>query len=251
MLEPEGAQSLARRSAFEAPRGVLAVVPARGGSKGVPRKNLRRLGGEPLIVHTIETARRCPSLGRVLVSTDDEEIAAVARRHGAEVPFLRPAALATDTTPTVPVLQHAVRRVEQAGARVEVVVLLEPTSPWRTVQDVETCLGRLAATGAEAVITITEVAHSPYFVMVELEPGGRMRPLIPLERRYERRQDAPRVYRINGAVYAVRRDVLMEQGTVFPADTRTVVMPESRSLPLDEERDFLVAEALLAAGLAG
>src|SRR5689334_12205555 len=152
---------------------IIGAICARGGSKGVPRKNLRLLDGEPLLVHAIRCARACPSLRRVVVSTDDEEMAEVARRHGAEVPFLRPAALAQDDTPKWPVFRHLVESWEdRTGEAVQALVDLDTGVPLRQPSDVEGCVRQLLAREADVVVTAYEAERNPYFNMVEIEESG-------------------------------------------------------------------------------
>jgi CMP-N,N'-diacetyllegionaminic acid synthase len=224
---------------------IFGVVPARGGSKGLPRKNLRRLAGTPLVCRAITAGLGCRSIDRLIVSTDDPEIAEVARHAGAEVPFLRPAHLASDETPTLPVVQHAVRWLEHSGARVQIVVLLQPTSPLTRSEHVEAAVRKLVETGADAVTTVCAVDHSPYW-MQRLD-GDRLMPLLPEGMRYGRRQDLPAVYRLTGAVYATRRDVVMEQGRMLGEDTRAVVVDRRAAIDIDDELDLQIAE-LIAAG---
>lgn len=215
---------------------VLGLIPARGGSKTVPRKNLRELAGKPLVAWAIEVALGCAALDRVIVSTDDEEIAEVARGCGVEVPFLRPPELAGDATPDLPVLRHALEAVDE---RFDVVAWLRPTAPLRTAADVENAVRLLQLTGADAVRSVCIAEHSPYWMM-RLE-GGKLKPLlgdIPPQR-----QALPPIYRLNGAV-----DVALCASVgddLFGGDVRAYIMPSERSVDLDTELDFVVAEALL------
>jgi len=224
----------------------VGIIPARGGSKGIPRKNIKSLLGKPLIAYTIKTALRCSLIDRVIVSTDDEEIANVARKYGAEVPFMRPRHLALDTTPTLPVLQHAVSYIEEnEGVVLDTVVLLEPTSPLRDVGYIDACIQKLQAEDADSVVTVCEVEHNPYFVMLRIE-NGRYVPLIEPSEPVMRRQDAPKVYRLNGAVYAVKRDVLMERNEIFKTEnTKVVIVPQEKSFSIDQPLDFEIVEFLL------
>lgn len=223
---------------------LFALIPARGGSKGLIRKNLRKFRGTPLVAHAVETARRVAGLERVVVSTDDPEIAEVARRAGADVPFMRPSELATDATPTLPVVQHAVRWLEAHGAGVDAVVLLQATSPLRTPQQVQAVIRKFVDTGADSVTTVCAVEHSPYW-MQRLD-GDRLRPLMPEGQRYGRRQDLPPVYRLTGAVYVTRRDVVMEQGRLLGDDTRAVVVGPRESVDVDDELDLRLCELIAA-----
>lgn len=230
---------------------VLAVIPARGGSKGIPRKNVRLLGGRPLIEWTFLAARGAASLTRVVVSTDDPEIADVARAAGVEVPFLRPPELAADDTPMVPVLQHLLRTLERDEGYVpDALVLLQPTSPLRRAEHVDAAVALLAGDpAADAVVSVVTVPHHyhPWSVM-RLDDGGALVPVVEGEgTRVLRRQDKPVVYARNGAaVYAVRRDVLLEQGTMFGRRCLPLLMTHEESIDIDGPFDLELAELLLA-----
>ncbi|MBI2846552.1 MAG: acylneuraminate cytidylyltransferase family protein [Chloroflexi bacterium] len=224
---------------------IVAIIPARGGSKSIPRKNIQLLGGKPLIAHSIEKALKCPLINRVAVSTDDEEIAQIARKFGAEVPFIRPRELALDTTPMIPVLQHAVSTLEKTwSTRIDIVVLLSPPAPFREVSDIELCINKLIAEEADSVITVCEAEHNPYFQMVKFA-GDRLVRLMKTRNPITRRQDAPKVYRLNDSIYAIKRDVLMEKGKILTENTRGVIMPMERSLDIDHPLDFEFADFLL------
>ena len=226
---------------------VLVLIPARGGSKSVPRKNLREVGGKPLIVHAIDTARRCASVGRIVVSTDNAEIADAARRAGAEVPFLRPSDLGADDTPDLPVLEHALRELARNGYHPFAVVWLRPTSPLRTPDDVDAAVELLRRTGADSVRSVCLTEHHPYWMKV-LE-DDRLRPLLPDrdDAAYPRRQLLPDVYRLNGAIEVIRCDRLaVRSGSMYGADVRGYVMPRERSIDVDDEADLDLLECLMA-----
>lgn len=226
---------------------VLAVVPARGGSKGVPRKNLRPVCGRPLIEYTIETALALRHrLHAVVVSTDDEEIAAVSRSCGAEVPFLRPAELATDTAPSLLAIQHAVRFMEEREAlRFDWVLVLQPTAPLRLPQDVSAALDLAQRGGCDSVISVVRVFAVHPILMKKIE-DDRLLPFCVEEREGTRRQDYdPPAYMRNGAIYLSRRDVLMERDSVWGDVIRPYVMPEERSPGVDSELDMKLVELLL------
>jgi N-acylneuraminate cytidylyltransferase/CMP-N,N'-diacetyllegionaminic acid synthase len=227
----------------------FGVIPARGGSKGLPGKNLKRLGALSLIGHAIASAREAAMLTRFVVSTDSPAIADEARRHGAEPPFLRPAELANDHAGMVPVLQHAVRWLEEAeGVRPDFVVTLQPTSPFRTGAEIDLTIARVDTTGADSAQTLVEASYHPFF-MKTLE-GDRTIALFPDGKKYVRRQDAPAVYQPSGAVYVTRYPVLMDEGQVLGHDNRGIVMSFEASVNIDTEWDFLLAELLLARGRA-
>jgi CMP-N-acetylneuraminic acid synthetase len=225
----------------------LAVIPARGGSKGVPRKNVRPVLGRPLLAYTADTALASRHLLHdVVLSTDDEEIAEVGRSLGLSVPFLRPSELAGDAVPMVPVLQHAVSFLERRdGVRMDWVLLLQPTEPFRTVEDVEAALDLADRGGCDSVISVVRVFAVHPVLMKRIE-GDRLLPYCVEEREGTRRQDYdPPAYMRNGAIYLTRRDVLMERASIWGDVIRPYVMPPERSLSVDEERDLKVIEAIM------
>ena len=224
----------------------IAVVPARAGSKGVKNKNLRPVMGRPLVAHSIECGLACPSVDHVVLSTDGEEIARVGLECGAEAPFLRPAELAEDTSAMLPVMQHAVEACEQLYQKpIDTLVLLHPTSPLRTVEDVEQCISLLRAGDCDAVISARPARRNPYFNMM-VQDGQYARLVIRSGERVGRRQDAPSVYDLDTSVWAYSRRALMEERARIPEKTKIYVIPEERSIDLDTEFDFESLEALLA-----
>jgi N-acylneuraminate cytidylyltransferase len=231
--------------------GVLAVIPARGGSKGLPGKNVRPLAGLPLIAHSIRFAALCPEITRCIVSTDDEEIAAAARRYGGDVPFLRPAELARDETPALPVLQHACRETEKAdGRRYEFVLLLQPTNPAREPGDVTRALEILRNDAhAAGVVSVSEPSFNPRSVCVE-EKNHYLHRAFPGPA-HERRQDAPRMLRINGVLYLFRRDYLMAASKLFAEGDlyRSLEIPDERGIDIDTLRDLQLAEVFIREGM--
>lgn len=228
-------------------RYALGVIPARGGSKGLPGKNLRKLGALSLIGQAVASAREAALLARFIVSTDSPEIADEARLHGAEVPFLRPAEFATDQAGMLPVLQHAVRWLESsAGVRTDLIVTLQPTSPFRTGAEIDATIRKVIDTGSDSAQTLSEASYHPYF-MKTLD-GDRTVALFPEGHTYVRRQDAPPVYQPSGSVYVTRYATLMEQGHILGEDNRGVIMAFEASVNIDTEWDFLLAELLLREG---
>ena len=232
------------------PPGTLGIIPARGGSRRVPRKNIRPLSGKPLIAYTIEAAQAATALDRVIVSTDDEEIADVARRYGADVPFLRPAELAADDTPDAPVFIHALDWLsKEEGFHPELLVNLRPTSPFKTGEVIDEVIEVAIETGADVVRTVTRVhgVHHPYWMFEVAEDGfaGPVLPGIDLARFYQS-QLLPPVYRLNGVVDAIRVAVI-RTGESLPAQSvRTVEVDESTAMDVDTELDFRFCELLLA-----
>lgn len=220
----------------------IATICARGGSTGVPGKNIRPLLGKPLIVHTIEQALACPAIDRTFVSTDSEAIANVARDAGATVPFLRPAELATDQAPKLPVIQHLVEQVERLGQRIERIVDLDPTSPLRDLADIAACIDLLDE-HADVVITAYESEKNPYFNMVERRADGAIRLVKPPATPIAGRQAAPRVYAMNASIYVWRRRSLALG--LWDGEVRLHVMPRERSVDIDSEVDFKLVELLM------
>ena len=233
-------------------RPILAVIPARGGSKGLPGKNIRPFAGLPLIAHSIRLARLCPEIDRCIVSTDSEEIAEIALTQGGDVPFLRPAELAQDDTPMWPVLQLCLREIEQGGAmRFGSLLLLQPTSPGRIPQDVALAIRMLEEDPAAAgIIAVSEPSFNPRWVCVE-EAGGYLRYLVQPSTVHVRRQDVPPVYRVNGLLYLWRRDHVLNETTPRLVDMphRMLVVPEERAIDIDEPSDFKLAELLVREGI--
>ena len=225
---------------------VLATICARGGSKGVSGKNIRLLGGKPMIVHTIEVIQRCKTIERVIVSTDDTEIARIARVSGAEVPFMRPQELATDDSPKLPVIKHAVGFMEaELAYSPDIVVDLDPTSPLRTEKDVENCI-MMVEEGADNVFSVNEARRNPYFNMVEIT-GGKVRLVKSLSQAVSGRQAAPRVYDMNASIYVWKRDALMNNDSIFLENTRVYIMPRW-TIDADDKTDFEFIEFILSKG---
>lgn len=226
---------------------VLGVIPARGGSKGVPRKNLALLGGRPLLAYTCDAARRSRELTRVVLSTDDEEISEVGRRCSVEVPFRRPADLARDDTPMLAVLQHAVRVLDQQERyHADIVVLLQPTSPLRRAEHIDATVRLLRQTGADSVVSVVEVPHQFNPVSVLRLEGDRLVPYAS-DPTITRRQDKPPVYARNGpAVLGVLRAVVMEQNSLYGTDCRPFVMSPDDSFDVDDAWDLELIELVLA-----
>ena len=208
---------------------ILAVIPARGGSKGIPGKNIKDLYGQPLISYTIQAALDCKKIDRVVVSTDSEKIAGVAKKYGADVPFLRPAALAIDAVIDV---------LERLQETYEYVVLLQPTSPLRTAEDIEKAIDKAIASGKD-VASVSLVKEHPV-LMREIGADGVLVPLLSGGSTI-RRQDMKEIYRVNGAVY-VNRVADLTKDTSFNDNPVGYVMPVERSIDIDEESDFLLAE---------
>ena len=224
---------------------VIAIIPARGGSKRLPRKNIRPLNGKPMIAYAIRAALGAKGVDRVIVSTDDKEIAAIAKKYGAEIPFLRPMELATDTATTVSVLQNAVNWLkEKVDYEVDIVILIQPTSPLVLPEDIDQAIEKLQATGANSCLSVCEIRERPEWMYEFVD--GKVRPYLALETREIRTQDLKKLYRINGAVYAIKKDFLMKNGRVIDDKSmEAIIMPPERSVDIDELQDFLLAEILM------
>jgi CMP-N,N'-diacetyllegionaminic acid synthase len=224
---------------------VLAIVPARGRSKGVPRKNLRLLLGQPLIAYTIQSALASRFISHLVVSTEDPEIADVSRSLGADVPFVRPLELALDHSPQLDVVLHALESVERArGTSYKIVLLLQPTTPLRTTADIDSAVEKLIAASADSVVSFHRVEQGHPYYMYTID-DDRPKPLLEVPPHVTRRQDFPAVFVRNGAVYATRRNVLVQQRTFYGQDMRAYLMPIERSINIDTEFDFAMAEFLL------
>lgn len=219
---------------------ILAIIPARGGSKELPQKNILPLAGKPLIAWTIDAAYGSRYLDRTLVSSDSAEIAEIAAEYDGDVPFIRPAQLATDSSPIVDTLLHAVGEV----GPYDYLVLLQPTSPLRTSMDIDRALELTINHQVRSCVSVSEVQKSPYW-MYECTESQRLKPIITSAEVRTRRQDLPKVYVLNGAVYVTRTDWLQVERGFLNDDTLAYVMPQERSLDVDSELDLKLAELLI------
>ncbi len=225
----------------------ICFIFARGGSKGLPGKNIRMLGGKPLIAHSIDIARANPRLSSVVVSTDDPAIAEAARAHGAEVPFMRPRELATDTASEWLAWRHAVEWYRRERGDFDIFLSLPTTSPFRRQEDVDACLDLLAGDpAADGVITVRDAERSPYFNMVTLDADGYADLVIRPERNIARRQDAPVLFDVTTVAYAVRPAYILAGDRLFDGRLRVLSVPAERALDIDTPYDFMLAEAIAA-----
>ncbi len=214
---------------------ILGIIPARGGSKTIARKNVKVLAGRPLIAWTIEAAQKSQYLDRIILSSEDAEIITVAREWGCEVPFVRPVELAQDDTPGIEPVIHAINAIEE---KFDYIVLLQPTSPLRTVNDIDDCIRYCIQEDAQVCVSVCEAEKNPYW-MHSLNENHRLCPLIPEGSHIERRQDLPLVYEENGAIYMAQTDFLLKARNFITEETLAYIMPVDRSKDIDDEADFL------------
>lgn len=220
---------------------ILGLIPARGGSKGVPRKNVKPLGRWPLLAWTIHAAKQSTLIDRLILSSEDPEIMAVAREYGCEVPFVRPPDLAEDDTPGIAPVLHAVAALEETF---DYLVLLQPTSPFRKAEDVDGAIRRCIDQGADYCVSVTESAKHPAW-MFHLTKDGGLVPVVELAKDVANRQQLEPAYALNGAVYVVRISALLQQKAMFdPKGTLAYAMPPERSIDIDSSFDFSLCELM-------
>ena len=224
----------------------VGIIFARGGSKGIPRKNIKLLNGKPLIAYSIEVAKAISFIDRVIVSTDDDEIASVAKKYGAEVPFIRPTELATDSAPELLSWKHAIQTLEkQMDRSIDILVSLPTTSPLRIVEDIEKSIQKLMVTDVDIVITVTSAHRNPYFNMVKLDGEDNAKIIISSEVPVAQRQTAPQVYDITTVAYAARVPYILKTSSLFEGKVKAVIVPPERALDIDTPLDFEMAEFLM------
>ncbi|MEK7155449.1 MAG: acylneuraminate cytidylyltransferase family protein, partial [Patescibacteria group bacterium] len=232
----------------------LGIITARGGSKGIPRKNIKLLAGKPLIAYTIDAAKASGVFDRIIVSTDDAEIADVAKQYGAEVPFMRPSELAGDSTPTLPVLVHALKWLkENESYEPDAVMLLQPTAPLRTPQHIREAAELFTKSGADSVVSMSEVPghHNPHWQFnldneqrISIFTGEAFSDII------KRRQELPKTYTRNGAIYLFKTELLFRvDPTFYGDDVRAYVMDKASSVNIDSPEDFALAGHRLASSI--
>lgn len=228
---------------------ILGMINARGGSKGVPRKNIKLLGGKPLIAWSIEVARQVPEISRLIVSTEDEEIAGIARDYGADVPFMRPDELASDTAVQLDTIIYNVERLErEEGRRIDAVALLQPTQPFRTPEDVSGCIRKMRETGAQSVITVAPNKHHPFGLWTFGEEGAGLELFLKegaQQKGFNRQQMKP-LYMRTGAVYVISRQALLEKRSLYGDHVEGYVVDDIRSwINIDDLQDWEMAESWL------
>jgi len=223
---------------------VLGVIPARGGSKRVPGKNLRKIGGKPLVAHTIQAAQGCPRLTRLVVSSDDEQTLEIARSYSKLLPLRRPAELATDVAPAIAYVRHALSVLEQESAeRFDTVAIMQCSSPFTLAEDITSTIDLLQTTGADSAVSVVQVAHAVHPLKLKTLDGDRLLPFLEEERGRMAAEDLPPVYVRNCAVYVARRSNI-DAGTIIGKDCRAYLMPRERSVDINDELDFRFAEFL-------
>jgi len=226
-------------------RTILGLIPARGGSKGLPRKNIKILMGKPLIAWTIEQALASKYLDRVIVSTDDEEIATISKKYGAEIPFMRPKELATDEARGIDVILHTINWMEKNDKTYDLIILLQPTVPLRSSEDIDKAIELLFSKKAKGILSVCEVEHHPYWSNT-LPEDGCMKDFVEAEIMNKNRQELPTFYRLNGAIYIAYIEYLKAQNGFFGENSYAYIMPKERSIDIDNEIDFKLAELLMA-----
>jgi len=227
-------------------KNILGLIPARGGSKVLPRKNIKPLLGKPLIAWTIEQALVSKYFDRVIVSTDDNEIAKISKKYGAEVPFMRPKELAEDNAKGIDVVLHAIDWLKKNDKRkqYDLIMLLQPTSPLRAIEDIDKAIELLFFKKAKAIVSVCEVDHHPLLANA-LPEDGCMKDFIRKEIMNKNRQELPVFYRLNGAIYLAYCKYLQRQKSFFGKNAFAYIMPKSRSIDIDDEIDFKLAEILI------
>jgi CMP-N-acetylneuraminic acid synthetase len=225
---------------------ILSIIPARGGSKGLPRKNIKPLLGKPLIAWTIEQALNSKYIDKVVVSTDDEEIAEISKEYGAEVPFLRPKELARDDSPTIDAIMHAINWFEERGEFFDILVLLEPTSPLRKRNDIDNALELLINNieTADAIVSVGEVHLENPYIMKKIE-NGYVKPFIEIDKDFYQRQQLPKVYFPYGVIYASKIETLKKYKTFYQERTIPYFIERWQNYEIDDIYDFICIESIL------
>ncbi len=225
---------------------INAWIFARGGSKGLPGKNIKPLCGKPLIAYSIDVARKSKYISDIFVSTDCDDIARVAQEYGAKVPFIRPVELAGDKSPEYLSWKHALEFSVNNGIRTDILVVLPTTSPLRTAADVDGCIDHFVASkGSDVAIAVSKSNHHPSFNMVFRDENGHVELALPMEQKIARRQDAISVYNITTAVYVTTPNYVLSTNSYFDGNVTSIVIPEENAVDIDTQMDFMLAELLL------
>ncbi len=227
---------------------ILGMINARGGSKGVPRKNIRMLAGKPLIAWSIDVAKQVAQISHTIVSTEDEEIAEIARKHGADVPFMRPDELASDTAIQLDAIIYNLKKMEDVkGHQIDGVALLQPTHPFRIAEDVAGCIDLFHQSGADSVVTMAPNKHHPFGLWVYQGDGKKIEPFLNDAKSQAQgfnRQTMPDLYMRTGAVYVIRRETLLEKRSLYGDHVEGYIVDAARSwINIDDMHDFQMAEA--------
>jgi len=223
---------------------LLALIPARGGSKAIPDKNIKNLNGKPLIAWTIEAARKSRYIDKVVVSTDDDEIMTIAKKYGSEAPFKRPKELASDNAKMMDVVIHCIKFFQNSGEEYDIIILLQPTAPLRSTYDIDRAIGYFVKKKAQAVISVVACEHSPQWAGV-LPHDHNMKNFIPENIREKNRQEIKAFHRINGAVYLADIDFIMHKRDWYGTKTFAYVMKRENSVDIDNLFDFMLAEFIM------
>lgn len=224
----------------------VAFIFARGGSKGIPHKNLLKLGGKPLLAWSIGHAKAVSRIRRVIVSTDSAEIANVAKKFGAEAPFLRPKELACDKAPEWLAWQHALKWLQEDEKKLpDAMVSVPTTSPFRSASDIENCMDEFKCNNRDAVITITPSKRNPYFNMVKRNPDSSFSLVCESNKKISRRQDCPDIFDITTSVYVLNPTFVLQNKTLFEGNVGAIIVPSKRALDIDTAEDFFFAEQYL------
>ncbi|MBI1974272.1 MAG: acylneuraminate cytidylyltransferase family protein [Candidatus Zambryskibacteria bacterium] len=226
---------------------ILGVITARGGSKSIPGKNIKILGGKPLIAYTIEAAKKSERITRLIISTDDREIASVCERCGADVPFIQPSHLATDKSGHLEVMKHAIEFMEEKdGVVFDYVVILQPTSPFRLPEDIDKTIDKLINEKTDSSVSLVQIDSGEHPIKAKKLENGLVVPYCMKEPEGLRRQDFPIAYKRSGAAYAMRRDLIMKDGRLYGDRITGHIVPTERSIDIDTPLDWIKAEYMLA-----
>ncbi len=230
---------------MEKTANVLCTICARGGSKGVKNKNIRKIAGKPLIAHTIEQALDSGLFTDIAVSSDSDSILDIAKQYGL-ITIKRPKELASDTSPKIPVIRHALLETEKiTNKQYDYIIDLDATSPLRDPEDIKNALQTFLENNNDILFSVTPARRSPYFNMVEISQDGIVKLVKPPEKPVFRRQDTPKCYDVNASIYIWKRDALLKNDTLFTQNTGIYIMPEEKSFDIDSEFDFQIVEFLL------
>ena len=224
--------------------GILAVIPARSGSKGLKDKNIKKMCGKPLMAYTIEAARESKIFDCIHVSTDSEQYAEIAKEYGADVPFIRAGEFATDKAATWDVVKYVVAEYEKMGKKFDIIALLQPTTPLRTADDIAEAYKLMEQKKSNAIVSVCEVDHSPLWTDV-IPSDGNMKGFVKKEYREIPRQEMPTYYRINGAVYLVKKNCLNDMNELYDKKCYAYIMSKQHSVDIDDELDFMLSEVIM------